>query len=320
MRPLFSTALAGIALAGLTASDAFAQTRLGPLVSPAELSQAQAERAPVIIDIRAGQDANGKTVFETGHIAGAVSAPYGRWRGPTENPGQVPDDAHLTDLLRSLGVEKDRPVVVVHQGSDETDFGAAARVYWTLKSSGVTELSILNGGVNAWTKDGLPLSTQANAPQASDITVTFSDVWLATREDVSAVVDGTSNATLIDARPEAFYNGETAHPASSRPGTLPHARLFTHSNWFSSGPAIVEASAAQSLVAQAGLADGQTLVSFCNTGHWAATNWFALSELAGVENVKLYPESMVGWSNAGLPMDNVPGRLTHLWTTIKSWF
>jgi thiosulfate/3-mercaptopyruvate sulfurtransferase len=320
MRPLFSTALAGIALAGLTASDAFAQTRLGPLVSPAELSQAQAERAPVIIDIRAGQDANGKTVFETGHIAGAVSAPYGRWRGPAENPGQVPDDAHLTDLLRSLGVEKDRPVVVVHQGSDETDFGAAARVYWTLKSSGVTELSILNGGVNAWTKDGLPLSTQANAPQASDITVTFSDVWLATREDVSAVVDGTSNATLIDARPEAFYNGETAHPASSRPGTLPHARLFTHSNWFSSGPAIVEASAAQSLVAQAGLADGQTLVSFCNTGHWAATNWFALSELAGVENVKLYPESMVGWSNAGLPMDNVPGRLTHLWTTIKSWF
>ena len=45
--------------------------------------------------------------------------------------------------------------------------------------------------------------------------------------------------------------------------------------------------------------DGKELVSFCNTGHWAATNWFALSELAGVEGVKLYPESMVDWANSG---------------------
>ncbi len=43
-------------------------------------------------------------------------------------------------------------------------------------------------------------------------------------------------------------------------------------------------------------------VSFCNTGHWAATNWFALSEMAGVKGVRLYPESMVGWTGAGLPV------------------
>ena len=39
-------------------------------------------------------------------------------------------------------------------------------------------------------------------------------------------------------------------------------------------------------------------VSFCNTGHWAATNWFVLSEIAGIEGVKLYPESMVGWTRS----------------------
>lgn len=44
--------------------------------------------------------------------------------------------------------------------------------------------------------------------------------------------------------------------------------------------------------------NGQELVSFCNTDHWVATNWFAMSELAGIEGVKLYPESLVGWSNA----------------------
>ena len=49
----------------------------------------------------------------------------------------------------------------------------------------------------------------------------------------------------------------------------------------------------------------------------AATNWFALSELAGIENVKLYPESLVGWSHAGLPMDNTPGVLETLWDKIE---
>ena len=56
----------------------------------------------------------------------------------------------------------------------------------------------------------------------------------------------------------------------------------------------------------------ETLISFCNTGHWAATNWFALSELAGLDDVKLYPESMVGWSAAGLPMQNTPGVFQNL--------
>ena len=61
--------------------------------------------------------------------------------------------------------------------------------------------------------------------------------------------------------------------------------------------------AAQEIAKRAGydgaLKPDETLVSFCNPGHWAATNWFALSEIAGIENVKLYPESMVGWTRAG---------------------
>ena len=69
-----------------------------------------------------------------------------------------------------------------------------------------------------------------------------------------------------------------------------------------------------------GFADADQLVSFCNTGHWAATNWFALSELAGIDNVKLYPESMVGWSNAGHEMANVPGLFRNLWNQVRGVF
>jgi thiosulfate/3-mercaptopyruvate sulfurtransferase len=249
-----------------------------------------------------------------------VNAPYALFRGPAENPGQVPTDAALTEVLQSLGVTADRPTVIVHQGANDTDFGAAARVYWTLKSSGVSNLAILNGGVKAWTEAGLPLDRTAVTPERSTIQVTFSDEWRATEEDVLAVVSGDAQATLLDARPESFWAGREAHAEAARPGTLPQSQFFTHSNWFPGGPVIVDAAAARELAQTAGYTDDAALISFCNTGHWAATNWFALSELAGIENVRLYPESMVGWSNAGHEMANVPGPFRRVWQQITGVF
>ena len=313
MRHLIASTLTALVLA----LPAAAQEVFGPLITPQDLSAATTTaQAPLVLDIRAGDDKG----YGGGHVPGAVSAPYALFRGPAENPGQLPTEARLTEVLRSLGVTPDRPTVIVHQGSNETDFGAAARVYWTLKSSGVSQLAILNGGVNGWTAAGLPLSRDAVTPAPSDITVSFSDRWLATEADVLAVVEGRDEALLLDARPEAFWSGKTAHDAAARPGTLPQSKYFEHAGWFGGGPAIVDADAARRLAAEQGFTGEEQIVSFCNTGHWAATNWFALSELAGIENVKMYPESMVGWSNAGHAMANVPGLIENLWNQIRSVF
>jgi thiosulfate/3-mercaptopyruvate sulfurtransferase len=46
----------------------------------------------------------------------------------------------------------------------------------------------------------------------------------------------------------------------------------------------------------ASFAPDADIVSYCNTGHWAATNWFVLHELLDYENVRLYDASMVGWT------------------------
>ena len=44
-------------------------------------------------------------------------------------------------------------------------------------------------------------------------------------------------------------------------------------------------------------------VAYCNTGHWAATDWFVLSEVLGRKDVKLYYGSMVDWtSDASRPL------------------
>ncbi|TDL79722.1 sulfurtransferase [Palleronia sediminis] len=310
------TAFAAAAL--LAAGPAFAALDAdhGPLVTPAELSAALEDGGLTVIDIRAPDGAG----YAGGHVEGALNTPYGAFRGPEENPGQLPEIDALTETLQGLGLTGDSQVVVTYGGESVTDFGAAARVYWTLKSAGIEDLAILNGGIAAWDAAGLPLSTAGAEAEPSDFTVTWNDRWTATAETVQSVLDGDRDAVLLDARPESFWSGEEAHPAAARPGTLPQSQYFTHDNWFSSGPAIVDAEAARALAAEQDFADAESIISFCNTGHWAATNWFALSELAGVEDVKLYPESVVGWSNAGFEMANVPGALKNFWNQVKDTF
>ncbi len=280
---------------GLAAGSASAEG-WSKLLAPADLAALTAAGGVTVLDIRAPED------YAAGHVAGALNAPYGTWRGPKENPGLEITDAQLTERLQTLGIEPGEKVVVTYQGKDTTDFGAAARVYWTLKSAGLTEIAILNGGLGAWTAAGQPLSTEAATAEPSTATFALADTWRIDRDGIAAVVEGKREAITIDARPVAFFTGDKAHPAASRPGTLPGARSLPEAGWFPGGsPEIESAEAVLARVKQASYpTDGkEELVSFCNTGHWAATNWFALSELAGIEDVKLYPESMVGWANSG---------------------
>lgn len=297
--------LLALAVAFAVVSPLGART-FGPLVTPTEIETAAP--APIILDTRG-------PAYDQGHIPGALSAPYGLFRGPAENPGALVPVEELQARLRALGLTKDRPIVIVHQGKDDSDFGSAARVYWTLKSSGFTDLSILNGGMNAWLAAGLPVETGKKVvPVPSDVTITFSDEWLATTDDVAKIVEGKQTAQLLDARPTSFFEGKQAHEVASRPGTLPGAESVPHSQFFVGGsPAIGGETTAKDVAAKLGLKQDEEIVSFCNTGHWAATDWFALSELAGVPDVKLYPDSMVGYSQTDLPMQNTPG----LWQNLK---
>ncbi|MCQ0093566.1 sulfurtransferase [Roseovarius sp. M141] len=297
-------AIAALAVASY-GSVAAAENTFGPLVAPDALNAGLSADTLLILDIRG--DAYGE-----GHIPGAISAPYAAFRGPSDNPGQVIPEDQLEATLQGLGVTFDQPIAIVHEGDSDTDFGAAARVYWTLKSSGLTQLAILNGGMTAWEAADLPLDTDAAQPVASDIDITFSDEWLADTDDVASVVAGDRDAVLVDARPASFYEGKQSHGAAERPGTLPGAQNVTHSVWFKDGTSIVDGATATDLMATLGVKKDTEIVSFCNTGHWAATDWFAMSELAGVPNVKLYPESMVGYSKTDNEMANVPGLFQNL--------
>ena len=286
-----------------------------PLVTPVELAAKLGDSKLRIVDIREDK-VGGKPVYDVGHIAGAQHAPYSKWRGPAESPGKLPTLDSLTALIQQLGVDRTTPVVVVYEGKDSTDFGSAARVYWTLKTAGVATLSVLNGGMTAWRAAGLPVSTETSVRAPSSFQVTLDPRLIATRAEVAQVV-GNRSVRLLDARPAAYFAGETRHAAAKTPGTIVGAKNVSHDVWFAKDRQLMPSDDIKRIAKQAGVVTDRPTISFCNTGHWAATNWFVLSELLGQDNVTLYPESVVEWSNAGLAMDNVPNRLQQFWLQLK---
>jgi len=298
--------LATIALSLSFTTSALAAT-FGPLVDSKELADARATSNSIVLDIR-GAD------YEKSHIAGAVSAPYGIFRGPKENPGQLFDVEALEAKLEKIGLKKDQSIVVVSAGANSTDFGAAARVYWTLKSTGFTDLSVLNGGQASWVAAGLPVNAEKTTLPPTELELSFNQKWSASTDEVKQIVNGKASATLVDARLAPFYTGDKAHPAAKQPGTIPGAINHAFTSFFDGkSPAMSKAPDVSALKKTLGANSNKTVVSFCNTGHWAAAHWFAVSEVAGIENAKLYAGSMVEYSNAGLPMENTPGLLKNLY-------
>ncbi|MGE8545821.1 MAG: sulfurtransferase [Alcaligenes sp.] len=273
-----------------------------PLISAKDLA-AHLDKADLrILDIRSPQE------YQAGHVPGAVNTPYGAYRGPADNAGALRPDADLSALFSKAGISKNSYVVVTYAGANPTDFGAAARVYWTLKAGGLTQLSILDGGLQAWQAEGQALSTEAPEVAPTQFTYTYNQDMVASTQEVADYIKSGQAPVLLDARPTPFFKGEKRVDAAARYGTLPGARELDFNTFFNSDkPTLKDKSEILKLVKEQGLDDKPT-VSFCNTGHWASTNWFVLSELAGNPNVQLYPESVVEWSRSELPMDNQPSR------------
>jgi thiosulfate/3-mercaptopyruvate sulfurtransferase len=301
MKFILTTLVAIVSIASAPLAATF-----GPLVEADELAGALDKEQPILLDIRN----NG---YEDSHVDGALWAPYKLFRGTKENPGGLMDLTVLEGQLEKLGLEQDDPIVIISEGNTDTDFGAAARVYWTLKSIGFRDLSILNGGRIAWRDEKLPLNNTPETAVSSQLDLEFDTTWLADTQHVSSVVKGETSGLLVDARLPEFFVGDNAHGAAKRPGTLPGAVNQSYSTFFENGAATISTPAdVSALKATLGIKGGEEVISFCNTGHWAATHWFALSELAGVENSKLYAGSMVEYSNADLPMQNTPGVFKNL--------
>jgi thiosulfate/3-mercaptopyruvate sulfurtransferase len=296
---LFSATLAA------SVAGAHAASLAEPLVSPAWLISYRADSNLVVLDIRSAIDGSKPGAFAQGHIPGSVHSDYdkGGWRVTRNNvPFMVPTTAELEKLIGELGIDETSHVVVVPAGVNVLDFGAAARTYWTLKYAGVAKVSILDGGLAAWKAAGYALETGAQAPSPAIFTATIDKSILAEVGDVEKL-EASGKATLVDARPVSFFLGKEKAPASQAYGHIPGALNIDSASYYD--PATNRLKPKAELAAISAHVPTDAVVSYCNTGHWAATDWFVLHELLGRGNARLYAGSMVEWtSNASHPIES----------------
>ncbi|WP_420390058.1 sulfurtransferase [Marinobacter sp.] len=255
----------------------------------------------VVLDVRSGIDNGGdRSSFQDAHIPGSLYSSYtgDGWRESRDGvSGLLPPVSSLERLIGGLGISNDDTVVIVPAGTGATDFGSAARVYWTFRVLGHDEVAILNGGFAGWKAEGFEtVSGESNQRAVTDFKGSLQQNLIASLEEVEEA--RSTQAQLVDARPADYFRGENQSPAARAPGTIPGSRNLPHagfvgernSAWYLNEGSIT------ARVNEAELNPGTRTIAFCNTGHWAATDWFVLSELAGFEEVALYDGSMAEWS------------------------
>lgn len=310
----------------LAASSAANAVELpGPVVTAAWVNEHRAD--VVVLDVRSDlagftsapeYSTDAKTgakvlVSGGGHIADARLVDFNLTRvsrmvGDKKIDKMLPSGEEVQALMRKLGIGQDDVLVITSPGESADEVDMAARLYWTLKSYGETDMALLDGGNAAWLVANLPVvSTAAAAPAAGDWTATELDkAWLA---EIGDLKPAGAAPLLIDARPAPQYLGVySKRPAVTAAGHVEGALNFpldlqTRPN----GLAQMFLSAPQytKLMTAVGIAPKAGAITYCNTGHMAAGAWFVLSEIMGLADVRLYDGSMHEWTTLGRPVVGV---------------
>jgi len=151
------------------------------------------------------------------HIPGAIFINY-EWIVRVEQPrmGLLPTEEQLNNVLGSLGLTKDKHVVVY----DDEGGGRACRFLWTLDIAGHKNYSILNGGLQRWSNHGNEISSKITYPIPCEFKAEMNYEPVATRQ---FILDHLSDDTvaLFDTRNPKEYVGEKVF--AQRGGHIPGA-------------------------------------------------------------------------------------------------
>jgi len=314
------TCLAGL----LMARAALAAALPGPLVETDWLAQ----NLPnvVVVDVRSDEDSftkkaragiggmqacgaggSGGAAAVSGHIPGAIYIPWDQIRadrkvGDVKVVGDLPPKSAFERWMTRSGINKDSAVVITSLGETPQDAVEAARLYWSLKYYGHDNVALLNGGTAKWASEGREIEYGKSRSEKGNFEAGEGrPELLATTDDVQKATGG--GAQLLDVRGQEVYLGLTYHKEFVQPhakGHIPGAKNFPLTLFVNTmGPAATFYSPQQvkDVAALLGVDPSKPTIAYCETGGQAAVAWFALHELLGNKNVRVYDGSMNEWSS-----------------------
>jgi thiosulfate/3-mercaptopyruvate sulfurtransferase len=249
-------------------------------------------------------DLDPEEAYPVGHVPGAVLwSVWGDLLGPDER--LIDDPAALTQLLSRSGVTPETTVVVY---GDAWNWGATL-AFWVLHALGHRDVRLMDGGRDTWLDEGRPTETKPPTVATTEYPVTGID-WSARAclDDVREAI-GSAGQTILDVRLPEEYRGELFRPNAApeegqRAGHIPGA---LHTPWetaINEDGTFKSPDELRALYLARGIAPGQEIIPYCTVGGRSSHAWFALSQLLGYANVRLYEASWAEWGQTpGLPVE-----------------
>ena len=269
------------------------------LVDTAWLADHLEDPAVRIIDVDEDTSA-----YEKGHIPGAIGW---HWSGDLHDSlrRDFIDQAGLTELLRTTGVNRDT-TVVLYSGNNNW---FAAYAYWLLRYLGFDNVKLLDGGRQKWELESRELRTEVPSyPEGNvDLGGPVRQELRALRDDVLSKV---GSAAFVDVRSPEEYRGEKLAPdhlpqeQAQVPGHIPGSVNITWSKAANEDGTFKSADELRALYEGQGIAGDRETVAYCRIGERSSHTWFVLQELLGYDQVKNYDGSWTEYGSlVGAPVE-----------------
>ncbi len=265
----------------------------GPLVSVDWLADHLTDPDLRIADVRWSlAPPPGRERYAAGHLPGATFLDADQeLSSPGDGPGRhpIPSQGKLACVLGRVGIGDGTPVVAY----DDAGGSIAARLWWLFRHFGHDgACAVLDGGIQAWTDAGLPLSTEAAVYPSATWTPAAAATDTVDAATIATMLDG--QAVLMDARAPERYQGDT-EPIDPRAGHIPGAMSAPWAANLGQDGRFLSSDALRERFRALGAGDRPT-VAYCGSGLSATHDLLAL-ELAGIRGGLLYEGSWSDWSS-----------------------
>jgi thiosulfate/3-mercaptopyruvate sulfurtransferase len=231
------------------------------------------------------------------HIPGAAFFDIDGISDPTVDlPHMLPNQADFAAAVGALGIGNGDHVVCY----DVYGLMSAARAWWMFRIFGHDRVSVLNGGLPKWKREGRPVEAKPVAPARKGFIARFRPELVRSKRDVLANLDSAVEQVL-DARAAGRFRGVDPEPrAGLRGGHIPHSANLPYNQLVNStDQTILPAAELKQRFAAAGIDPAKPIVTSCGSGVTACVLALGL-HLVGAEKVAVYDGS---WSEWGLPGD-----------------
>lgn len=246
-------------------------------------------------------DCNHPASFPRSHIPDAVPLALASslLKDPTPQATGVLSPQLFTDVVQSLQVPKDATLVFY---DDEMSL-KATRMWWVFRHYGfpVDQLKVLDGGLRHWVADDNQVKTGESGDRETPTELWTQSVDTQKLVGFQAVQEGIADAAtqFVDARSPGEYWGEDAN-GNARTGHVPGAVNF---NWMEgvdfiqNGKFKTKEELDKVFVDIFHLDKDKPVITYCQRGIRAAHTAFALEQVMGFNDVKIYEDSMLQYLN-----------------------